>query len=343
MSIPSVNRKQEVLSWDSDEEEMPKSAPSTSLLIISNQQQPISTTSRAVFESHVTEGFFSIERDRETLQKINRVISSSIDQILQRRQEIDNAISTFYDKAKQVNAYFETFVQVMTLEIQSGQMTPEKMANNRVISDLTKESADRYAGTAKQLMELRKLESEGLFKDYEGVLGFVYQARVKEIELMESRVNLLHKQENHELAAKIAIHNQQLKQEEFTFNRLLKGKEMEATEREKEFRRDLDMRKQKHEEKINWEKVGIDKRKVDLEKAKLEHEKDLDGLKISVERHRIDADERSRLAEATARERMDKERQGIERERISADERARIAEASKPTVVQRSGGGCLIS
>merc|ERR1712039_342566 len=119
--------------------------------------------------------------DRQTLQKIREIINSTVGQIIERRKEISDAISTFYEKSKQANADFDQYVQVMRPIIESGEMTKEELENRRLVCELTKEAADRYSGTAKQLIELRKLESEGLLTDYQGVMELMLGARMKEV------------------------------------------------------------------------------------------------------------------------------------------------------------------
>jgi hypothetical protein len=126
--------------------------------------------------------------------------------------------------------------------------------------------------------------------------------RFQEIELMEKRVDLLIKQENHELTCKIAIHNQALKEEEQYFRQFLDSKEFEAKEKEREFRRGLDERKQSHQETIDFKKLRIEEKKLDFEKLKAENEDEIAQKKIKLEKYRINSEERVRLAEASRKE-----------------------------------------
>lgn len=250
--------------------------------------------------------------DQELLARVKKIADASINQIIENRRKIDAAIETFIKESDKINGKFANMANHLMDDLSRNiEVTQARASNVSFAETVAKQVANRFAETARQLIDLQKLNHEGKLGDCKGVVDLLFYARMKEIELLNSRLDLLQKQENHELQMMIALQNEQLKVEAQRFDQMLQVSNFLSKEDQRYFENSLNSRKQKHEEEVDLLKLVQEDKKMDLENErenkKIDNEFTIDQLKEKnkkeIEAYRIKSDQKMKLAEISSNER----------------------------------------
>jgi hypothetical protein len=119
----------------------------------------------------------------------------------------------------------------------------------------------------------------------------------------------LHTQENHDLQIMLALHNQQLKEEEAIFDRIIRKASFASKEAQREIDNAVTKREQTRKHEQDLTEIAIKAAKIEEEdrleriKAKNEFEVRLSRLEVekNIQMERIAAEERCRIAAALAK------------------------------------------
>lgn len=195
------------------------------------------------------EGALSSAQDRENLNKIKSVLNEAVDSIIAQRKTIDLAIQEFYTQSKTFNATCAHYALAISKQIVDGNnLSEDQVTHMNFLMQLAAQIGNRFFETTNQLLTLQKLNSEQKLADYKSVINLIFFSRLEELNLLKERLLVVQKQSNFELELAIAAQNQALKAESQAFDQAFKVAEFNAKEDQSQFERELEARKQTHQE-----------------------------------------------------------------------------------------------
>ncbi|MBS4164974.1 hypothetical protein NEOC65_000020 [Neochlamydia sp. AcF65] len=289
--------------------------------------QAPSRDSQKLVNQSFKKGALSIKEDREMLEKIKIVLSEQTTQTIALRKQIDESVTSFYDESMKMNKLCSSLAfeiakalkDATIASIRTGEaLRMDYDERNRSVEftiHLATQVGHRYYETAKQFMDLQRINTDGRFKDYQECIDLVFYARKQELDLLKSRLEVLAHHENHELQIMTALHNQKLKEESQLFDQLMQGANFVSEQNEKEIKFSIEERELAQSHEVDLVKLSLEKERVELEGKKAENEKEIEELKeknkmevekylaekhVEIEGKRIDADTRCRLTETAA-------------------------------------------
>jgi len=257
-------------------------------------------------------GLLDTRQDQEMLKRVQALVQTTIHQVVENRAKIDRSIEVFIVKSNEINEkFFRIATGFMDDISRDHNVTQARASNVQFAEELAKQTCNRFYESAKQLMELQKINNEGKLGEYKGVIDLVFYARIKEIELLDKRLELLQKQENHELQIMVALQNQELKAEAQRFDQWMQASKFLSSEDQRLFENGLKERQQRHEQEVDLLKLSLEDKKIDQEdrreNKKIDNEFEIDTLKeknkAAIDKHRIEADKEIKLAEISSNER----------------------------------------
>jgi hypothetical protein len=279
--------------------------PSAGPMVVATPQNEL--TSRGFLEI----SFMSDEillRDRERFEQIQTVIRSAIQVVLDNRALIQQAIKNLFNRIDELNQKCQEMALDATDRTDFNQAYVDKC--NFQLQIIGQVSV-RHFETATQFVNMTMLVGEQAFKENQGIVNVFALERLKEVEILHARVQVLIDQENHEMQAKVLISNQQLKVEAQKFDQLMKEAKFEEKQRQSEFDRGLREREQKRLEAVAFEELTLKRLEINsresIERLRLENDREVAQAKIGLEKTRAEY------------------QRSVEGARISAEERVKMA------------------
>jgi hypothetical protein len=280
----------------------------------------------------IKDGALSAKGDKEMLQKVQKIVSATVDAVIGGRERIEASITRFKKESDELNEELSSYAKKLMSRLSSGQSVDTAEADNlKFMVQTAQHVAGRFFETAQQLMELQKMQSAGLLTDYQGAIDLVFYARTKELDLLKTRLEILQKQEDHELKIMIALQDQQLKEESQRFDQIMSVAKFVSEEEKMRFEKGMELRKHDHQKETDLLGLALQEKKMGFEhqrgmktldiedkKNELEYRRSLEQMKSQqtveilkqknhkqIETHRISSDKETKLQEIDANARVE--------------------------------------
>ena len=270
----------------------------------------VTSHGKAYLTKTVEEGVLSVRADTETRKQTDMIIQEVALQIQEARRYIDVAIAEFRDTSSEGNAKSKNYAfSLIDILASGGEVTQTQAHNATFIDELVKQENNRYFESAKQLMDLEKINMDGKLGPIGGLIKAITEARMSELKILSEKLKTMREQEDHELAVDVAIRNQLLKEQSVEFDQLMQGIRLDSETKQKELENDLKERAQTHQEEKDLKDLAIKEKKslseTELQKEKQNYEKELEERCIksnaAIEHHRIAAETFTKVTDSAAK------------------------------------------
>lgn len=243
---------------------------------------------------------FSVQDDVLRRKQADEMIMKLILQVQKASKSIDLAIEDFEATSKGANRKFADMTLKKMDDIASGRdVTNSDMNYVDALSQFAKSIANRYFETTTQLMDLQKINQAGKLKGQENIVEMVFDFRMKELKLFGERLQLMRKQETHEIDNEFRVRDQELKEQSMQFDSLMKVVKLENEKDQQEFNKHLAERQSRYEQEKDMKELQI-KEETATGELKLKENQLISNEKIAKEKMQTEKDIETRRVIAQA-------------------------------------------
>lgn len=273
---------------------------------------------------------FDPSNDKNTHAKMTQIVEEAFQESKERRAEAKKILQGFLSLVERVEKQLEESTFNLISCLQNRSADEQQVAYHEIITTSLQQLVDFSNKSFVQKCEALKKVAEFSDQELTKNVELVFSSRLKEFELVEKRLTILMKQEDHELAIMTALHTLKLKEEAQKFDQALQIEKFYSDERQRHFENSLSERKQTHAETMDYKKHELEEKKVDLlSKIEILKEKNSYDLKLLEEKNKCEIEKFKAEKEADTEEK-----------RIDADARCRMAEAASSAA--KGAMGCSI-
>lgn len=275
----------------------------TQQAIVATDQKP-ALTSRELIQYSFTEEISL--RDQERFTQIQTLVNSGVAMVLANRKLVQEVLQNLWTKAKEIGD------KSQTLLLQSYDLPAEIIESHvnkcNFLLALSEQVEKRHFETATQMSNMLALASEKGLKENIAMIECMALERLKELEIMNGRVNLLMEQENHELEGMVILQNQQLKQEAQEYDHQMRHAEFVEKQEHTKFEQSMQEREQKRRENVAYEELALKRLEInnhnDIERLKIANAKEIESAKLTLDSSRETTQHNADVMRIQAQERV---------------------------------------
>lgn len=157
---------------------------------------------------------FSFQDDLQRRATTNKKIVEFMEETQKASAQMDQSIQDFYSSASEVNDVFKQgALEQMRKLLKGKEINSKKMNNMDALSQFAKAVATQYFETSKRLAELYEMSLKGKVSLCDFSIKTLFDTRMSELKLLSERIELMRKQETHEIDKETKLRNQALEEQ----------------------------------------------------------------------------------------------------------------------------------
>lgn len=251
--------------------------------------------SSGMMQQYIEEGVISVQSTNEFFQKCDLVVNKAFENAIIDASDARKRVANFCEQVDKAVSKFDQFAYQLIETISTA--TPDEITRYQTVKEISTDLIKHHVFAAQQYFAVRSLATKDEKERWQGVIDLAFDQRIKAINLLEKSMEVVHKHESHKLEVFVKVHNQKLKQEAQAFDQMMKTKQFESEEVQKEHQRRLQEYESNQKWHIEGEKLKQEEKKIDYENARAEVQQ---KLMHEQEMERISSNERIGYANATA-------------------------------------------
>ena len=282
-------------------------------------QSSASQESTAMIQQELKGGALSVKENKEMFLATKEATEGLAAELIVGMKQGSVMMKQFIVSVQKANDKYADFTfQLMERVSRTGELTQQDVGISQFFGDCADGIRKRYEQSMRLQIELNGLQIRGQAENCKQVVDTIAHAQMKRLDVLSSQIDLLHKQDKHELSMAMKEQEMVLDREKAEMEKMIAITKNEAElsrQRAEELRTS-----EEHQQKLEH---NSERHKHEM---KMEESESKRKDRIADYAHE-EAIESTAATERTARHQSDNQKD-VEEARIAADERARAAEAA---------------
>jgi hypothetical protein len=194
--------------------------------------------------------------EKERFLQMQALTTSAMELIATNRQNIQENLENCRKKTQETLSKCQNYVLELSMKVLSEEVSDSDFDKGNFLIAISQQVNKRFFESAIQLRHITQICEENTLSQNKAFMEMVFLDRMKAIELCNASIDLMTKQQNHQLEIEAIAHQQKLKEHSQQFDQLLQKLKFKDQQRQQECSRELRERQQQRLEDATYQDLA---------------------------------------------------------------------------------------